>query len=93
MVVHLAVLGVAAALAVRGYAVGSGAVLVHRLGWTTRIDLADLESVDADPAAFQRALRTFGIGGPYAFVGRYRSQRVGLFLAYATDRQRAVVLR
>ena len=93
VVVLAAVLAVAAALAVRGYAVETDAVVVHRLGWTTRLNLARLGSVEADPEAFSWAIRTVGIGGPFAFVGRYRSRRLGPFTAYATDRARSVVLR
>ncbi|MEM0964156.1 MAG: PH domain-containing protein, partial [Bacteroidota bacterium] len=39
------------------------------------------------------AIRVFGAGGPFALLGRFRSAAVGPFRAYATDRQRAVVLR
>ena len=88
-----AVLVAAAALAVRGYVVEPDAVLVRRPGWTTRLDLAGLASVEADPDAFRGSIRTFGIGGPFAFVGRYRSRGLGGFTAYATDRARSVVLR
>ena len=38
------------------------------------------------------AFRTLGIGGPFAFVGRYWSRRLGGFTAYATDRSRSVVM-
>ncbi len=88
-----AVVALAAGLAVRSYAVEPGAVTVQRLGWETRLDLGGLVSVEADPNAMRRAWRTFGIGGPFAFVGRYHSTRLGAFSAYATDRSRAVVLR
>lgn len=87
------VIALTGAFAVRGYAVEPGAVVVLRPGWETRLSLVDLESVSADPAAFKHALRTFGIGGPFAFVGRFRSTSVGAFTAYATDGTRAVVLR
>ncbi len=83
----------AAALAVRGYAVEPGALVIERPGWQTRIDLAGLESAEADPDAMRWAFRTWGVGGPFAFVGRYRSRSAGAFTAYATDRERAVVLR
>ncbi|MGB3542439.1 PH domain-containing protein [Rubrivirga sp.] len=91
--VVLAILGVAGALAVRGYVVETDAVVIQRPGWETRLELRDLEDVEVDPDAMRFAFRTFGIGGPFAFVGRYRSGRVGGFTAYATDRSRSVVLR
>ncbi len=83
----------AAAFAVRGYAVEPGTLVIERLGWQTRIDLAGLVSAEANPDAMRWAFRTWGIGGPFAFVGHYRSRAVGAFTAYATDRDRAVVLR
>ena len=88
-----AVVALAGALAVRGYAVEPGVVVVQRPGWQTRLSLRGLESVGADPDAMRFAWRTWGIGGPFAFVGRYRSGRTGWFSAYATDRDRSVVLR
>ncbi|WP_412060468.1 PH domain-containing protein [Rubrivirga sp. IMCC45206] len=93
VVLLLAVLALAAALSVRGYVVEPDAVVVLRLGWATRLPLEGLESVEAEPEAMRRALRTFGIGGPFAFVGRYRTASLGDFTAYATSRPHAVVLR
>ena len=88
-----AVLVLAGALAVRGYTVEPGAVIIHRPGWQTRLDLSGLESAEPDPTAMRRSIRTFGIGGPFALVGCFRSSRIGAFRAYATDPARAVVLR
>lgn len=93
VVLVFVVVALAGAFAVRGYTVETDAVIVRRPGWETRLDLDGLEDVEADPDAMTFALRTFGIGGPFAFVGRYRSGRVGPFTAYATDRARAVILR
>lgn len=87
------VLVFAAVHSVRGYAVEPGVLVITRLGWETRLDLSGLESAEVDPDAMRRALRTWGIGGPFAFVGRYRSRSAGAFTAYATDRDLAVVLR
>ena len=83
----------AAAGAVRGYTVEPGALVIQRLGWETRLDLSGLDSAEVDPDAMRWAFRTFGLGGPFAFVGRYRSRSAGAFTAYATDRDLAVVLR
>lgn len=83
----------AALYAVRGYAVEPGALVVYRLGWETRIDLAGLRSAEVDPDAMRWAFRTCGLGGPFAYVGRFRNRALGAFTAYATDRDLAVVLR
>ena len=86
-------LAIAALLSVRGYVVELGTVRVLRLGWATTLDLRDLDAVERDPEAMRRAWRVFGMGGPFAFVGRFRSRAAGAFSAYATDPSRAVVLR
>ena len=88
-----ATVALAGCYAVLGYAVEPGALVVYRPGWETRIDLAGLQSATIDPDAMRFALRVFGAGGPFAFVGRYRNRRTGPFTAYATDRDRCVVLR
>ena len=88
-----ATVALAGAFAVLGYVVEPGALVIRRPGWETRLDLTTLDSVTVDPDAMKAALRTFGIGGPFAFVGRYRSRAVGPFSAYATDPRRCVVLR
>lgn len=93
VVLLASIVAVAAGLAVRGYAVEPGVVVVLRPGWETRIPLARLDSATAEPDAFRRAIRTWGIGGPFAFVGRFRSKTVGGFSAYATDGACSVVLR
>ena len=91
--VMAALLLVTAALSVRGYAVEPGAVRVLRPGRTTDLSLRGLESVEVDEGAMRRSWRVFGMGGPFALVGWFRSGAVGPFRAYATDPKRAVVLR
>ena len=86
-------LAVCAALAVRGYSVGGGELLVHRLGWTSRFDLARLTSADVAPGATRGSIRTFGIGGLFGFIGRFRNTTLGPYRAYVTDPANAVVLR
>lgn len=88
-----ATIGLAAFTAVRGYAVEPGALVIYRPGWETRIDLAGLRAAEVDPDAMRWAFRTFGIGGPFAAVGRYWSRALGGFTAYATDGDLAVILR
>ena len=80
-------------LSVRGYAVRDGQVLVHRLGWTTGFDLADLRSVEVAPGIMRGSLMTFGNGGLFGFVGHFRNDDLGAYRAYATKKENAVVLR
>jgi len=80
------------ALSVRGYSVQEGTVLVHRLGWATRIDLTRLQTVEAAPGAMRGSTMTVGNGGLFGFVGHFRNDVLGAYRAYATKRENAVVL-
>ena len=83
---------VCAALAVRGYSVVNGELLVHRLGWATRFDLARLSRVEVSPGAMQGSVRTWGIGGLFSSVGYFRNAVLGSYRAYATNEANTVVL-
>ena len=78
--------------AVRGYEIRDGALLIRRLFWNTRIELAGLQSVQHDPTVLCHSLRTCGNGGLYSFTGWYWNRKIGIYHAYATDLKRAVVL-
>jgi len=78
---------------VQGYAVRDGQLLVHRLGWATRFDLADLRRVEIAPGVMRGSLMTFGNGGLFGFVGHFRNDDLGAYRAYATKKENAVVLR
>jgi hypothetical protein len=78
---------------VRGYVLTEDALLVRRLGWTTRLPLHGLRSVSGDVDAFRGAWRLFGNGGLFSFTGEFWSRKLGRFRALATDPERAVVLR
>ena len=88
----LLIVGITAAFSVRGYTVRPRELLVHRLGWATRIRLEGLGTVTAEPDATLGSVRVFGIGGAFAFVGRFRNATLGSYRAYLTDPAFAVVL-
>jgi hypothetical protein len=67
-------------------------LLVHRLGWATRIPLSGLVSAEAEPNATLGSIRVFGIGGAFAFVGKFRNATLGSYRAYVTDPEFCVVL-
>lgn len=81
-----------AAFAIRGYRVEPGALHVLRPGWANTFDLSRLRSVRLAPGATAGSLRTFGIGGLFGFVGRFRNPELGAYRAYATDSTRLVVV-
>jgi hypothetical protein len=86
------VLLVTVAFSVRGYSVRDGQVLVHRVGWATRLDLANLHRIEHAPGIMRGSIRTFGTGGLFGFVGHFRNDALGSYRAYATKRDHAVVL-
>ncbi|MBV8308693.1 MAG: hypothetical protein JO274_14540 [Gammaproteobacteria bacterium] len=89
----LAVLCGAIACMVRGYVLTSSELEVRRLGWRTHLPLAGLAAVTGEPRALLGAMRLFGNGGLFAITGWFWNRRLGRFRAYATDPQRAVLLR
>ena len=84
---------VSACWMIRGYVVEGEMLLIPRLGWQSKLDLKDLEAVEADPEAMESSLRTFGVGGLFCFCGRFRNKKLGAYRAYATDPKRSVVLK
>ncbi|MGW8282823.1 MAG: PH domain-containing protein, partial [Gemmatimonadota bacterium] len=81
-----------AAFSVRGYTVQPGVVLVHRLGWATRISLRGLVAIEAEPHATHGSIRVLGNGGAFAFTGKFRNATLGSYRAFVTDPARCVVL-
>ena len=78
---------------IRGYTITGNTLFVHRLIWSSRIDLSGLVSVEINPEAMSYSIRTFGIGGLFSISGLFRNKTLGSYRAYATDPKRAVVLK
>ncbi|MCU0792976.1 MAG: helix-turn-helix domain-containing protein [Opitutaceae bacterium] len=81
-----------ALFSVGGYSIHQGQLLVHRMGWSTRFDLARLTAFEANPHAMTGSIRLCGNGGLFCFIGWYRNPVLGNYRAYVTDTARAVVL-
>ena len=88
----LAILLAAAAFSIRGYSVMDGRLLIHRLGWSNKFDLAELVSAEVSPGATMGSLRTMGIGGLFGFVGHFHNEILGSYKAFATNEFNTVVL-
>ena len=78
---------------VRGYVLTQSQLEVRRLGWSTILPLEGLAAVSGEPQGLQGSLRLFGNGGLFGISGWFWNRRIGRFRAYATDPQRAVLLR
>ena len=88
----LAILAGALPFVVRSYTIEEGALLIRRLFWDTRIDLAGLQSARFDPAAVSGSVRTCGNGGLFSFTGWYWNRQLKSYRAFATDPKKVVVL-
>jgi hypothetical protein len=89
----LAVLVGALVFMVRGYVLTATRIEVRRLGWSTILPFAGLIAVTGEPQGLRGSLRLFGNGGLFAISGWFWNRRIGRFRAYATDPERAVLLR
>ena len=78
---------------IRGYELEGEMLTIQRLGWQSKLDLKELDSVEANPEAMAHSLRTWGNGGLFCFCGRFRNSKLGGYRAYATDPKRSVVLK
>ncbi len=93
VVLPLGVLVIGVFFMILGYELTQDELLIRRPGWKSRLSLAGLRSVEVDPEAMRRSLRTFGNGGLFCFAGRFRNRKLGPYRAWATDPKSAVVLR
>jgi hypothetical protein len=78
---------------VRGYVLTESQIEVQRLGWSTLLPFAGLAAVSGEPQGLKGSLRLFGNGGLFGISGWFWNRRIGRFRAYATDPERAVLLR
>jgi hypothetical protein len=88
-----ATIGCFALISIRGYSITSDAVIVHRLFWDTRLELAGLQSVHFDPNAMNKSIRTGGADGLFATIGYYSNKALGEYHAFVTNPSNAVVLK
>lgn len=89
----LAILLISALFAIRGYAIDGQTLWILRPGWKTRIDLAQLRSSEVQPDATRAAIRVFGNGGLFGYIGLFRNRTLGRYRAFATNMANCVVLK
>jgi len=89
----IAALFVTVGCSVRGYSVRDGQLWIHHPGWCARYPLPTLTEITINPRATMGAIRLFGSGGLFGFLGFFRNQILGRYQSYVTDPERNVVLR
>jgi Bacterial PH domain len=77
---------------VRGYTVTPDAILIHRLGWNTRLPLAGLQSARREWQSPWLGIR-IGNGGFFSFTGWRWSPGLGFYRVFVTNGADRVVLR
>lgn len=93
IVMPLAILFITVFFLIRGFVLTRDQLVIRRLGWSTKLDLMDLVSVEADPQAMAKSIRTCGNGGLFCFAGRFRNKKLGVYRVFATNPARSVVLK
>lgn len=92
-VLPLLILAGTLATMIRGYTLTDDTLIIHRLAWGSKLDLAALQSVAADERAMSGSIRLWGNGGLFSITGRFYNHRLGHYRAYATHPRRSVVLK
>jgi hypothetical protein len=87
-----ATIGLAWALAPKGYAILGSRLVILRPLRPVEIPLASIRAARADDEALRGALRIGGSGGLFGYYGRFWSRRLGAFRASATRRTGLVVV-
>lgn len=82
----------AAAFGVYGYSIQNHSLRIIRLGWSKDINLSDIKYVEYKPYAMMGSLRIAGIGGLFGYIGHFKNRILNDYKAYATHRQRTVVI-
>ncbi|MCK7535735.1 MAG: PH domain-containing protein [Marinilabiliales bacterium] len=78
---------------VRGYSIEYGRLVIQRPFFSKSIQLGQDLSVTSDPEAGKGAVKVSGNGGLFGYYGSFRSKKLGLFTAYATDWKFGVVVK
>ncbi|WP_237058656.1 PH domain-containing protein [Microbulbifer sediminum] len=89
----VAILALSTLFVIRGYTLNGNTLYIIRPLWKTRLSLDGLQEVFADPEAMHGSIRIFGNGGLFGYIGLFQNKTIGRYRAFATDQQRAVVLR
>jgi hypothetical protein len=95
LAVPLLIVFIAVFCVVGRYEITKDKLIVHRFGWKTEFDLADLKSAKYDQKAMEGATRSLTGEGNWLVVAaeNFKSERLGDFKAYVTEPALSVALR
>ena len=92
MLLNLGIVGVCAALGVYGYSIQDGELQIVRLGWSKNIPVSSIRRVEKKPIAMMGSIRTFGIGGVFGYIGKFKNSILNNYTAYVTHRKKTVLI-
>ncbi|MEM9774119.1 MAG: PH domain-containing protein [Chloroflexota bacterium] len=93
IVFPLAFLGIAALFIIRRYEINDEYVEIVRVVGRKKFRLDNIKSIEANPTAMDLSIRTFGNGGMYSFSGFFRTENLGGFRAYVSNKANSVVIQ
>lgn len=75
------------------YEINANEIIIHRLIKNLRINRADIQSVKIiDKNALSGSIRTFGVGGLFGWIGKFRNSTLGSMTWHLTRRDKAVLI-
>jgi len=92
MLLNLGIVVGCAALGVYGYSIQEGELQIVRLGWSKNIPLSGIRRVENKPIAMMGSIRTFGIGGVFGYIGKFKNSILNNYTAYVTHRKKTVLI-
>ena len=74
--------------------IGNDKIILHRLFGAINIPIKDIIAIKAIPnseTAF--SIRTFGSGGLFGYLGKFKNKKLGYYTMYATDINELILIR
>lgn len=74
--------------------IGNDKIILHRLFGAINIpikDIIEIKAIENSETAF--SIRTFGSGGLFGYLGKFKNKKLGYYTMYATDINELILIR
>lgn len=74
--------------------IGNDKIILHRLFGDINIpikDIIEIKAIENSETAF--SIRTFGSGGLFGYLGKFKNKKLGYYTMYATDINELILIR
>lgn len=92
MLLNLGLVAICAVFGVYGYSIQDGDLQIVRLGWSKDIPFSAFRRVENKPIVMMGSIRTFGIGGVFGYIGKFKNSILNDYTAYVTHRKKTVLI-